>query len=108
MPYNDLQNHLLTILSRTLFKGTTRDDYTLPCAHYEMAALAWKEACDPKCWPAAADEADEYRRKKVAESQEYLDHVKTWESFVLDARIGMRVQTGADSIAWLKRKKNWA
>ncbi|KAK7721130.1 Mitochondrial outer membrane protein iml2 [Diaporthe eres] len=93
---------------RTLFKGTTRDDYTLPCAHYEMAALAWKEACDPKCWPAAADEADEYRRKKVAESQEYLDHVKTWESFVLDARIGMRVQTGADSIAWLKRKKNWA
>ncbi|KKY37570.1 putative mitochondrial outer membrane protein iml2 [Diaporthe ampelina] len=62
---------------RTLFKGTTRDDYTLP-------------------------------RKKVAESQEYLDHVKTWESFVLDARIGMRVQTGADSIAWLKRKKNWA
>lgn len=73
-----------------------------------MASLAWKEACDPKCWPAAAEEADEYRRKKVTESQEYLDHVKTWESFVLDARIGMRVQTGADSIAWLKRKKNWA
>ncbi|KAI3400520.1 hypothetical protein diail_2719 [Diaporthe ilicicola] len=93
---------------RTLFKGTTRDDYTLPCAHYEMAAVAWKEACDPKCWPAAAEEIDEYRRKKVTESQEYLDHVKTWESFVLDARIGMRVQTGSDSIAWLRKKKNWA
>lgn len=94
-------------LSRTLFKGTTRDDYTLPCAHYEMAVVAWKEACDLKCWPAAAEESDDFRQKKVAESQEYLDHVKTWESFVLDARIGMRVQTGSDSIAWLRRKKNW-
>ncbi|KAL1879866.1 Mitochondrial outer membrane protein iml2 [Diaporthe australafricana] len=108
--YEDARGRVKPYLDqdRTLFKGATRDDYTLPCAHYEMAAVAWKEACDPKCWPAAAEESDQYRRKKVAESLEYLDHVKTWESFVLDARIGMRVQTGTDSIAWLKRKKNWA
>ncbi|KAH8751921.1 outer membrane protein Iml2/Tetratricopeptide repeat protein 39 [Diaporthe sp. PMI_573] len=107
--YDDAREKVKPYLEqdRTLFKGTTRDDYTLPCAHYEMAVVAWKEACDLKCWPAAAEESDDFRQKKVAESQEYLDHVKTWESFVLDARIGMRVQTGSDSIAWLRRKKNW-
>lgn len=93
---------------RTLFTGATKDDYTLPCAHYEMAVTAWREACNPKCWPAEDEEVDQYRLKKVQECQKYLDHVKTWEAFVLDARIGMRVQTGLDSVAWLKKKKNWA
>ncbi|KUI53677.1 Mitochondrial outer membrane protein IML2 [Cytospora mali] len=93
---------------RTQFKGATKDDYSLPCAHYEMAVVAWRQASDPKSWPAEAEEVDGYRLKKIEECQEYLDHVKTWEAFVLDARIGMRVQTGTDSIAWLKKKKNWA
>lgn len=73
-----------------------------------MAVTAWREACDPRCWPAEADKVDEYRRKRVEVAAEYLDHVKNWEMFVLDARIGMRVQTGMDSVAWLRRKKNWA
>lgn len=29
---------------RSHFKGPTADDYVLPCAHYEMGALAWTEA----------------------------------------------------------------
>jgi hypothetical protein len=73
-----------------------------------MAVAAWGEACDQRVWPAEAEKVEEFRRKKVNECQEYLGHVKTWEAFVLDARIGMRVQTGTDSVAWLKRKKNWA
>lgn len=91
-----------------LFKGATRDDYTLPCAYYEMAVASWREASDPKCWPAEAENIDAYRRKKANECQEYLDHVKTWEAYVLDARIGMRVQTGMDAVDWFKKKKNWA
>ncbi|ROV99502.1 hypothetical protein VMCG_06371 [Cytospora schulzeri] len=94
-------------MDKTLFKGSTKDDYSLPCAYYEMAVAAWRECCDPRAWPAEPEKVDEYRLKKVNECQEYLDHVKIWEAFVLDARIGMRVQTGTDSIAWLKRKKNW-
>ncbi|ROW05017.1 hypothetical protein VSDG_00531 [Cytospora chrysosperma] len=94
-------------MDRTLFKGATKDDYALPCAYYEMAVTAWGEACDPKVWPAEAEKVEEFRLKKVNECQEYLGHVKTWEAFVLDARIGMRVQTGTDSVGWLKRKKNW-
>ncbi len=50
---------------------------------------------------------DDYRRKKTNECQAYLEKVTKWETFVLDARIGMRVQAGADSVKWLKNKKNW-
>lgn len=93
---------------RAVFKGPTKDDYVLPGAHYEMSVLAWKQGCDRSTWPKDPAEVDAYRLKKVNESQSYLDIVKTWESFVLDARLGMRVQTGMDSLTWLKKKKHWA
>lgn len=99
---------MLTFPRRLLFKGDNKDDWTLPCAHYEVGVIAWKESCDPNCWPEDPAEVDAFRRKKVAETETYLDHVKTWEAFVLDARVGMKVQTGVDSINWLKRKKGWA
>lgn len=94
--------------SSNLYKGEHRDDWTLPCAHYELAVLAWRESCDPSCWPADPKDVETYRRGRVRECEEYLEHVKTWETFMLDARVGMKVQTGIDSIAWLKRKKAWA
>lgn len=93
---------------RTLFKGDNRDDWTAPAAHYELAVLAWKESCDPACWPEDATQAETYRRDKVAECDKHLNEVRNWEAFVLDARVGMKVQTGADTIAWLKGKKGWA
>lgn len=98
--------------SRNLFKGDNRDDWTLPCAHYELAVLAWRECCNPATWPASEDgdeqDVDAYRREKVRECEEYLEHVKTWDGFVLDARVGMKVQTGIDTLSWLKKKKGWA
>ncbi|KAJ4390155.1 Mitochondrial outer membrane protein iml2 [Gnomoniopsis smithogilvyi] len=92
---------------RMLFKGENRDDWTLPCAHYELAVIAWKESCDPSFWPTDVKEIDAFRQSKVRECEEYLEHVKTWEAFVLDARIGMKVKTGLDSISWLRKKKGW-
>jgi hypothetical protein len=110
------------VRSRALFKGPTKDDYVLPAAHYEMAVLAWFEACDPDCWPTSevdADEADklkataegaheaavkEFRVKKAEEAQAWLDKVTKWETFVLDSRIGMRVQTGVDCLKWFRNK----
>jgi hypothetical protein len=118
---------------RSLFKGPVRDDYSLPAAHYEMAAAAWREVCDPQNWPSSSASAetatggvgidagvdtaaaknaaavdDTYRRQKAVECQAYLDTVARWEGgFVLDARFGMRVQAGLDSVKWLKRKKGW-
>lgn len=92
-----------------MFKGPTRDDYVLPSANYELAALAWVEACDPDSWPkdASDEEVDAYRRKMVSECEKYLRKVAAWEGFVLDARFGMRIQAGLDSVSWLKKKKNY-
>lgn len=99
----------VALLRRSAFKGPTRDDYVLAAAHYEMAASAWLDACDPVHWPADAsdDEVDAHRKKMVSSCEEYLRKVAAWEGFVLDARFGMRVQAGLDSVSWLKGKKKW-
>ena len=51
---------------------------------------------------------DAYRRQKTDECQGYLEKVARWEPYVLETRFGMRVQTGLESLRWLKKKKNWA
>lgn len=81
------------------------NDYVLPTAMYEMAAITWVECCNP---PSDMEtDKFEYRRMKVEECQGYLETVKGWESFVLDARIGMRVQSGLETIGWLRHKMGW-
>ncbi|KAH8894216.1 hypothetical protein GQ53DRAFT_90867 [Thozetella sp. PMI_491] len=94
-------------MDKLAFKGPTRDDYTLPAAHYEMATLAWAAANQPPSGKTA-EEADAHRQKKVDECVSYLQQVAKWETFVLDARFGMRVQTGLNTVSWLKGKKGWA
>lgn len=91
-----------------------KDDYTLPAAHYEMAVLGWAESNDKDCWPngngfdseksGVEDAAQVYRLKKVAEAQVWLDKVAKWETFVLDTRFGMRIQTGLEVFKWFKNK----
>ncbi|KAI0834319.1 hypothetical protein F5Y06DRAFT_157268 [Hypoxylon sp. FL0890] len=98
-------------MDKLAFKGPTQDDYALPAAHYEMAALAWVEVQRPEL-RRDDDEEQEYGedwlREKVEECQSWLDKVAKWETFILDARIGMRVQTGMDTIRWYKREHGWA
>jgi hypothetical protein len=105
-------------LHRLAFKGPTKDDYAQPAATYEMAVLAWVEAENPKLRKQLSSEdakeleigekeTKEWRRKKVEECEAWLDKVAKWEAFVLDARIGMRVQTGMDTLRWVKRENGW-
>ncbi|KAH6678782.1 breast cancer protein [Plectosphaerella plurivora] len=87
---------------KNLLKGGNRDDYALPNAHYELAALAWFEAAAP---PAADVDAAATKARRVAkakEAQGHLDTVVAWEPFLFDARLGMRVQAGVQTLKWFQ------
>lgn len=38
------------------------------------------------------------KKSRVAECEDWLSKVAKWESYVLDARIGMKVTTGLDTV----------
>jgi hypothetical protein len=53
-----------------------------------MAVLAWQEKDLPGVDP----------EQKLEECQEWLHKVAKWETYLLDARIGMKVTTGIDTV----------
>jgi len=72
-----------------------------------MAACAWHLATQPSPDADGDGLADSDKKQLADECHTYLDRVAKWEAFVLDARIGMRVQTGVSSLAWLMKRKGW-
>ena len=54
-----------------------------------------------------ADE-EAWRRRKLDECQSWLETVSKWEGFILDARLGMRINTGLDTIRWYRKEHGWA
>lgn len=72
---------------RAAFKGGLKDDWTSPVAHYEMGAICWMERDG-----GVGDE------EKVRECAEWLEKVAKWETYGLDARIGLKVATGLDTL----------
>ncbi len=73
---------------RALFKGGLKDDWTCPTACYEMSANCWM----------ARDGSLEGDREKVRECEMWLEKVARWESYGLDARIGLKVTTGLETV----------
>lgn len=49
-----------------------------------------------------------YRKKKYDECKKRLDVVKVWEAYLLDARIGMRVTSGLETLAWFSKKMGYS
>lgn len=77
----------------------------MPTAIYELATLAWAECCNPP--EGEAETIEKYRKDKFNECEELLNKAKAWESYGLDARIGMRIQSGLETLSWFKRKMKW-
>ena len=92
------------------FKGTNRDDWTAPTAHYEMATNLWMERhayvrqfgaalmdAENTAWQATSlDLAGD--AELVLECKKWVTKARGWDKYELDARIGMRVTTAADAI----------
>ncbi|KZF22297.1 hypothetical protein L228DRAFT_268772 [Xylona heveae TC161] len=81
-----LQDNVL-FHDRSLFKGHNRDDWVLPTAHYEMAVTYWQDRDG-----TAAD------KDRLNECSFWLEKVAHWESFGLDARIGLKVTTAQETL----------
>ncbi|KAJ9250911.1 hypothetical protein DTO207G8_5718 [Paecilomyces variotii] len=107
-----LRNQILDH-DRSLFKGHLKDDWTCPAAHYEMAANLWMERpsyisshgpVGPASPSTAAasntsqEDVEAIEREKVRECKEYLDKTAKWESYELDARIGLKVTAGEEAL----------
>ncbi|KAK2767745.1 Mitochondrial outer membrane protein iml2 [Arachnomyces sp. PD_36] len=107
---NMLQGEILQH-DKLLFKGYLKDEWTLPTAHYEMAANLWMErhayipqvplsdSPKPKADPVE-DQAsrDEHDALKVKECKEWLDKAAKWERYDLDSQIGLKVSSGEEAI----------
>ncbi|KAH6646567.1 breast cancer protein [Truncatella angustata] len=114
---DDATDLLKTVLAidKSAFDGKIHDDWAQPAAAYEMGVLAWVEVEQPglrrpttSSRNANKTDIDVWRRKKTDECQNWLDKCAAWGSYILDARIGMRVQTGMDTLRWYKRTMGWS
>ncbi|KAI1320863.1 breast cancer protein [Xylariaceae sp. FL0255] len=84
------------INEKSTLKGLTKDEYALPAACYDMAVIAWVKGQN--------DGSQDGVEQRVRDCQHWLDRVAHWESYILDARIGMRATTGMETLKWYKRK----
>ncbi|KAK6196553.1 hypothetical protein LQW54_011442 [Pestalotiopsis sp. IQ-011] len=101
-------------IDKTAFDGKIHDDWAQPAAAYETAVLAWVELQNANKAEVASSngdatkDTDAWRRQKTDECQSWLDKCAGWGTYILDARIGMRVQTGMDTLRWYERVKGWS
>ncbi|KAI8936553.1 hypothetical protein NX059_006954 [Plenodomus lindquistii] len=84
-----LEKDILPV-DRNLLKGNLKDNWVAPCARYEMAANLWREA--------DADGHPEAHKKTLDQCRDWLDEVTKWEAYDLDARIGMKITTGKETL----------
>ncbi|KAK9848974.1 hypothetical protein MYU51_015077 [Penicillium brevicompactum] len=89
---------------KATFKGQLKDNWVLPAAYFEMAANYWMERPTYQKLHGgsektpAGSENTESERKQVRECRECLEHAASWESYELDARIGLKVTAALEAV----------
>ena len=111
---------------KSVFKGHLKDDWVLPVAHFEMAANLWMERPTYQALHGSSEIVDLSRiseaqsagsarpsadsgsttevrrsnaeRQLVRECKEHLDLAARWESYELDARIGLKVTAALEAV----------
>lgn len=108
-----LQTHILNH-DKNLFKGHLKNDWICPVAHFEMAANLWmerptyiaahesasKEVEDTNTTEdkSSRSSSEDVERQKVRQCKEYLEKAARWESYELDARIGLKVTAAMEAV----------
>ncbi|PYH46244.1 TTC39/IML2 family protein [Aspergillus saccharolyticus JOP 1030-1] len=89
------------------FTGQLRDNWIYPVAHFEMAANLWMERPTYQALHGQAVAAEgtggegdavQLERRQVRECKEHLEKAAKWESYELDARIGLKVTAAMGAV----------
>lgn len=92
---NLLRDKVVSI-AHDLTKSGFRDNWAPPTAYYELAANNWASKNEHK-------DSKEEMVRLVRESQDWLEKASKWESYELEARTGMRITTGLNTVkGWLR------
>ncbi|KAG2415522.1 hypothetical protein HFD88_006713 [Aspergillus terreus] len=89
---------------KSLFVGHLKDNWIGPAAHFEMAANLWMERPTYIGIHGGPDEenlgegAQQLEKNKVSQCKEYLEKAARWESYELDARIGLKVTAALEAV----------
>ena len=94
--------HGVLDIDRIELKGGLRDDWTAPAAHYEMGVIFWMQRGDA----ARAGKSVEVQEELVKDSEIWVDKAAKWESYELDARIGLKVATAQDTLRRWREVRN--
>lgn len=109
-----LQNGVLSI-DKAELKGGFKDDWTAPAAHYEMGVICWmrkKDHHQSQSQRSTAQVINNPERSGVTDEEAYwvkqceswIDKAARWESYELDARIGLKIATAQDTLKKWKAK----
>lgn len=71
-------------------------------AHYEAAAICWGQRVEVAEKDRGSWDAQE---RFVRESEGWIEKAARWESYELDARIGLKVATAQDTLAKWRRAR---
>ena len=87
-------------VDRSELKGGLRDDWTAPASHYEMGVICWMEREEA----AGKQKGLSIEEALVRESETWVEKAARWESYELDARIGLKIATAQDTLKkWKER-----